>query len=83
MTGNCETYGTLALEPQREETGNAVIMLDWFRGDEPEEKSAVERTLDDFEGEPFAKTASERRFAAVALAVAGFAMLFFSFAPIF
>lgn len=83
MTGNYKTFGTLALKPYDEGHDGTLIVLDRFLGHGEGPKSDVERVLDDFEGAPLAKTASERRFAAVALAVAGLAMLFFSFAPIF
>lgn len=83
MKRTYDTYGTLAIEPYFEEPAGDVIALDWYLGNDTVEKSEVEKTLDDFDGKPLAKTRSERKFAAIALAVAGFATFFFSFAPIF
>lgn len=83
-----ETFGSLAIKPVIEGSSCKVTSLhEYLTENEADEYSEtgsiVEQTLDDIKGKPLAETESDRRFAAVALAVAGFAMFFFSFGPFF
>lgn len=88
MMAEFTTRGNLAIEPSCADAQRTVVPFDAYLDEAVFEerddmRSHVERTLDDFEGAPLAQTSSERRFAAVALAIAAALTFFFSFAPIF